>query len=78
VPNNITGVPEDSAVVIPHLTWFDGICQGSRDFFARHAYFLGQNGPYGAVKTTLKAEIDVLIVECRGCSGLSDRFGWVP
>jgi len=24
----------------------------------RHAYFLGQNDPYGALKTTLKAEID--------------------
>jgi adenine-specific DNA-methyltransferase len=27
-------------------------------FFVRHAYFLGQNDPYGALKTTLKAEID--------------------
>ncbi len=26
-------------------------------FFVRHAYFLGQNDPYGALKTTLKAEI---------------------
>jgi len=24
----------------------------------RHAYFLGANDPYGALKTTLKAEID--------------------
>ena len=24
----------------------------------RHAYFLGVNDPYGALKTTLKAEID--------------------
>ena len=24
----------------------------------RHAYFLGQNDPYGALKTTLKAEIN--------------------
>ena len=24
----------------------------------RHAYFLGQNDPYGALKTTLKAEVD--------------------
>ena len=27
-------------------------------FFVRHAYFLGANDPYGALKTTLKAEID--------------------
>ncbi len=27
-------------------------------FFVRHAYFLGQNDPYQALKTSLKAEID--------------------
>ena len=27
-------------------------------FFVRHAYFLGANDPYKALKTTLKAEID--------------------
>jgi adenine-specific DNA-methyltransferase len=27
-------------------------------FFVRHAYFLGANDPYGALKTTLRAEID--------------------
>jgi hypothetical protein len=27
-------------------------------FFVRHGYFLGANDPYGALKTTLKAEID--------------------
>jgi adenine-specific DNA-methyltransferase len=27
-------------------------------FFVRHAYFLGQNDPYKALKTTLKAEVD--------------------
>jgi adenine-specific DNA-methyltransferase len=27
-------------------------------FFVRHAYFLGTNDPYSALKTTLKAEID--------------------
>ena len=27
-------------------------------FFVRHAYFLGANDPYGALKTTLKAEIN--------------------
>ncbi len=28
-------------------------------FFVRQAYFLGANDPYKALKTTLKAEIDV-------------------
>ena len=28
-------------------------------FFVRHAYFLGANDPYKALKTTLKAEIDL-------------------
>ena len=28
-------------------------------FFVRHAYFLGANDPYKALRTTLKAEIDV-------------------
>ena len=27
-------------------------------FFVRHAYFLGANDPYSALKTTLKAEIN--------------------
>ena len=29
-----------------------------QSFFVRHAYFLGANDPYKALKTTLKAEID--------------------
>lgn len=28
------------------------------EFFVRQAYFLGQNDPYTALRTTLKAEID--------------------
>jgi hypothetical protein len=32
--------------------------RGSRQEEVRHAYFLGQNDPYGALKTTLRAEID--------------------
>lgn len=31
---------------------------GTSPFFVRHAYFLGANDPYKALKTTLKAEID--------------------
>ena len=30
-------------------------------FFVRHAYFLGQNDPYGALKTTRKTEIDAQV-----------------
>ena len=30
----------------------------TRRVFVRHAYFLGANDPYKALKTTLKAEID--------------------
>jgi hypothetical protein len=30
----------------------------AESFFVRHAYFLGANDPYSALKTTLKAEID--------------------
>jgi adenine-specific DNA-methyltransferase len=39
--------------------WFIDTDYNEESFFVRHAYFLGQNDPYGALKTTLKAEIDV-------------------
>jgi adenine-specific DNA-methyltransferase len=38
--------------------WFLDTDYNEESFFVRHAYFLGANEPYGAVKTTLKAEID--------------------
>jgi adenine-specific DNA-methyltransferase len=38
--------------------WFVDTDYNGESFFVRHAYFLGQNDPYGALKTTLKAEID--------------------
>jgi adenine-specific DNA-methyltransferase len=38
--------------------WFIDADYNEESFFVRHAYFLGQNDPYGALKTTLKAEID--------------------
>jgi len=38
--------------------WFVDIDYNGESFFVRHAYFLGQNDPYKALKTTLKAEID--------------------
>ena len=38
--------------------WFIDTDYNEESFFVRYAYFLGQNDPYGALKTTLKAEID--------------------
>ena len=38
--------------------WFIDTDYNEESFFVRHAYFLGANDPYKAVKTTLKAEID--------------------
>ena len=38
--------------------WFIDTDYNEESFFVRHAYFLGQNDPYGALKTTLKAEVD--------------------
>ncbi len=38
--------------------WFLDTDYNEESFFVRHAYFLGANDPYNALKTTLKAEID--------------------
>ena len=38
--------------------WFIDTDYNEEAFFVRHAYFLGANDPYKALKTTLKAEID--------------------
>jgi adenine-specific DNA-methyltransferase len=38
--------------------WFIDTYYKAASFFVRHAYFLGANDPYKALKTTLKAEID--------------------
>jgi adenine-specific DNA-methyltransferase len=38
--------------------WFIDTDYNVESFFVRHAYFLGANDPYGALKTTLKAEIN--------------------
>ena len=38
--------------------WFIDTDYNRESFFVRHAYFLGANDPYSALKTTLKAEID--------------------
>lgn len=37
--------------------WFIDTDYNEESFFVRHAYFLGANDPYKALKTTLKAEI---------------------
>ena len=44
--------PEDIAC------WFVDTDYNEESFFVRHAYFLGANDPYKALRTTLKAEID--------------------
>jgi len=38
--------------------WFIDTDYNEESFFVRHAYFLGANDPYGALKTTLRTEID--------------------
>ncbi len=38
--------------------WFIDTDYNEESFFVRHAYFLGAGDPYGALKKTLKAEID--------------------
>ena len=38
--------------------WFVDTDYNEESFFVRHAYFLGANDPYKALKTTLKAEVD--------------------
>ena len=38
--------------------WFIDTDYNEESFFVRHAYFLGANDPYKALKTKLKAEID--------------------
>jgi adenine-specific DNA-methyltransferase len=40
--------------------WFIDTDYNEESFFVRHAYFLGANDPYSALKTTLKAEIERL------------------
>jgi len=39
--------------------WFIDTDYNEESFFVRHAYFLGANDPYKALKTTLKAEINI-------------------
>ena len=39
--------------------WFIDTDYNEESFFVRHAYFLGANDPYTALKTTLKTEIDI-------------------
>ena len=38
--------------------WFIDTDYNGESFFVRHAYFLGANDPYNALRTTLKAEIN--------------------
>jgi adenine-specific DNA-methyltransferase len=53
---NTGEIRSDSAEGI--ACWFIDTDYNEESFFVRHAYFLGQNDPYKALKTTLKAEIN--------------------
>jgi adenine-specific DNA-methyltransferase len=53
---NTGEVRSDSAKGI--ACWFIDTDYNEESFFVRHAYFLGANDPYKALKTTLKAEIN--------------------
>jgi adenine-specific DNA-methyltransferase len=52
-----TGKVESSSVD-EIACWFVDTDYNEESFFVRHAYFLGANDPYSALKTTLKAEIN--------------------
>ena len=64
--NKINGVdvfkPQTGEVISHHVDgiacWFIDTDYNEESFFVRHAYFLGANDPYSALKTTLKAEIN--------------------
>ncbi len=53
---NTGEVRSDGAVGI--ACWFIDTDYNEESFFVRHAYFLGANDPYKALKTTLRAEIN--------------------
>ena len=53
--------------------WFVDTDYDEESFFVRHAYFLGANDPFKALKTTLKAEIDADAWETLN-SDISRRF----
>ena len=49
---------QQQAVASPRTSVFIDTDYNEESFFVRHAYFLGANDPYKALKTTLRAEID--------------------
>ena len=53
---NTGEIRSDSAAGI--ACWFVDSDYNEESFFVRHAYFLGANDPYKALRTTLKAEIN--------------------
>src|SRR5207244_3516601 len=63
-------VRSDSAEGI--ACWFIDTDYNGESFFVRHAYFLGQNDPYSALKTTLKAEINQEAWELRNPKQVND------
>ena len=55
-PNTGAEVRSDGADEL--ACWFIDTDYNEQSFFVRHAYFLGANDPYSALKTTLRAEIN--------------------
>ena len=53
--------------------WFVDTDYNEESFFVRHAYFLGANDPYNALRMSLKAEIDVASWSTL-CSDISRPF----
>src|SRR3990172_6927117 len=53
---NLGEVRSDNADGI--ACWFIDTDYNEESFFVRHAYFLGANDPYSALKTSLKAEVN--------------------
>jgi len=57
-PKQIRYPRPDAAELDGIACWFIDTDYNQESFFVRHAYFLGANDPYSALRTTLKAEID--------------------
>ena len=54
--DGLPAVPEGITACFWFICWTHDY--NEENFFVRHAYFLGANDPYKALKTTLKAQID--------------------
>ena len=59
-PRKRRGAAEQAPLVFDEgiACWFIDTDYNEESFFVRHAYFLGANDTYGALKTTLKAGVN--------------------